>query len=220
MNGRPVTPEEQAAIAGEYVEGASIERLAYKFHRSPQFVRNVILSQGLKTRPPGSRGQRKLDPDQQHTAVGEYQDGATLEMLAEKYGCSPGTMRNVLSDHGVEMRNTGRPSGPGTPTCADVDSAYRKKARARLRERVSGWTPEQFDAAWVVQRGLCAVCEIPMRDHGRYSDSVTVDHDHSTGRPRALLCQQCNKGIGQLKDSPVILKRAATYLEAHMGLTG
>lgn len=215
MNGRPVTPEEPVAIAHEYVGGLSIERLACKYHRSPQFVRQAILSQGLRTRRPGRGGQRKVNEEQQLVIMNEYRDGATIEMLGDKYGCSPGTVRNVLSDHGVEMRRTGRSVGSSTGGCVDVDSPYRRKARARFRALRFGWAPEQFDQAWEKQRGRCAVCETPMKPHGRYNDSVAVDHDHVTGRARSLVCQMCNKGLGQFKDSPSLLRKAAGYLEAH-----
>jgi len=214
MNGRPVASEERASIAHEYVAGVSIERLACKYHRSPQFVRQSILSQGLSTRRPGRGGQRKVVEEQQLAIVDEYRDGATIEMLGDKYRCSPGTVRNVLSDHGVEMRRTGRPSILAEG-CIDEDSIYRQKARARLRARLFGWAPEQFDQAWESQHGLCAVCETPMKPYGRYNDSVSVDHNHDTGKARSLVCQMCNKGLGQFKDSPILLRKAASYLEAH-----
>jgi Mor family transcriptional regulator len=217
MNGRPVTTEEQVTISNEYLGGSSIESLADKFHRSTQFVRKILRRRGVAIRRPGSGGQRKLGAEQQHAAVQEYRDGMTLEMLAEKYQCSPGTVRNVLSDHGVEMRDTGRMSKDAQNGCSDVDSIYRQRARARLRARKFGWTPEQFDIAWAAQQGRCAIHGGPMKNYGRYGDSVAVDHDHITGRPRALVCNLCNRGLGCFKDSPAFLRKAASYLEAHLG---
>jgi hypothetical protein len=46
-----------------------------------------------------------------------------------------------------------------------------------------------------------------------------VDHDHITGRVRALLCSGCNTGIGHLQDDPDVLRRAADYIEQHRGLS-
>lgn len=247
MNGRPVTAEERTNIANEYVAGSSIERLAYKFHRSPQLVRQTILAQGLSTRRPGSGGQRKIGADRQDEMAREYQDGATLEILAEKYGCSPGTVRNVLTDHGVEMRAGGprpRPisttkictscghefpreqfygNGKRTSECPECrsekdgdeyrgDPTYRKaridqakawakahpaETKARQRLWTTGWTQEQFDAAWEAQQGLCALCNRPMKREGRKSmDSVCADHDHETGQRRGLLHIRCNLLLG------------------------
>ena len=58
-----------------------------------------------------------------------------------------------------------------------------------------------------IQRGLCAVCEVNPIEH--------VDHDHTTGKTRDLLCSQCNKGLGHFNDSLELFRKAADYLEKH-----
>ena len=45
-------------------------------------------------------------------------------------------------------------------------------------------------------------------------ESLVVDHDHSTGQIRGLLCQRCNLGIGHFRDDPLLLEFAAQYLYA------
>lgn len=40
-----------------------------------------------------------------------------------------------------------------------------------------------------------------------------VDHDHKTGQVLAITCFNCNGGLGQFKDDPASLRRAAAYLE-------
>lgn len=52
---------------------------------------------------------------------------------------------------------------------------------------------------------ICSVTGVPMH----------IDHDHETGAVRGLLCQQCNHGLGNYKDDPDRLDRAATYLRTH-----
>ena len=60
----------------------------------------------------------------------------------------------------------------------------------------------------VAQRGVCAICLVPGPEH--------VDHDHKTGRVRAILCFNCNGGLGQFKDRPELLRRGADYLEGNV----
>ena len=57
------------------------------------------------------------------------------------------------------------------------------------------------------QDGLCAICRAAPAEH--------VDHDHATGAVRALLCFNCNGGLGQFRDDPYLLHEAAFYLKHH-----
>jgi hypothetical protein len=61
------------------------------------------------------------------------------------------------------------------------------------------------------QSFLCAICEEPLRG-GRYQ---AIDHDHTSGKVRGVLCASCNTAIGKLKDDPEIIRRAADYVERH-----
>lgn len=56
----------------------------------------------------------------------------------------------------------------------------------------------------------CLICELPINEK-----TAVVDHDHKTGRVRALLCQNCNVGIGHLKHDKEIAHRAVEYLTKH-----
>jgi hypothetical protein len=75
-----------------------------------------------------------------------------------------------------------------------------------------GLSIEKYNALLVDQGCLCKVCgkqHDPSRSRGR----LYVDHCHKTGAVRALLCGGCNVGIGNLQDDPVLLRKAADYLE-------
>lgn len=66
------------------------------------------------------------------------------------------------------------------------------------------------------QGGVCAICKQP-ETHKRNGKlkALAVDHHHGTGKIRALLCCDCNTGIGKLRDNPEILEAAAAYIRKH-----
>lgn len=72
-----------------------------------------------------------------------------------------------------------------------------------------GLTLATYDELLRSQGGVCAICERECHKNRLLS----VDHDHSTGKVRGLLCHNCNAGIGQLGDDPALLRRALEYLE-------
>jgi hypothetical protein len=81
-----------------------------------------------------------------------------------------------------------------------------------------GITIEQYEAMVIQQQGKCAICDKPEAAKWKGTDrvrSLSVDHCHSTGRVRALLCHSCNRILGLLGDDVERLRRAVTYLEAH-----
>lgn len=60
------------------------------------------------------------------------------------------------------------------------------------------------------QNGKCAICGIDESDAPRAT--LFVDHDHTTGLVRGLLCHHCNSGIGHFMDNPLWLSNAILYL--------
>jgi hypothetical protein len=81
------------------------------------------------------------------------------------------------------------------------------------RKRRYGMTDEQFQQLLERQGGCCAICGTndPSGGHG---NNFHVDHDHSTGAIRGLLCHHCNHGLGKFKDSPELLHKAMSYLSS------
>jgi len=68
------------------------------------------------------------------------------------------------------------------------------------------------------QNNVCKVCNQPEKAVHRITKqpvALSVDHCHTTGKIRGLLCSGCNTGIGKLKDSPEILSKAIEYLNYH-----
>ena len=79
-----------------------------------------------------------------------------------------------------------------------------------------GLTIKEWEELFDKQNGTCAICNLPetLIDRGTLR-RLSVDHCHSTGKVRALLCSKCNKAIGLLNDDLTLLNKAVSYLEHH-----
>ena len=112
-------------------------------------------------------------------------------------------------------------------------TAYYRKNRVRLRDAQKQWrgsiagrrhkfgrllkrigiTAFDWAKAWKDQSGRCAGC-LSQLDDGQ---NTHMDHCHSTGVFRGLLCSACNLALGKVGDDSETLRRLATYLEAVRG---
>lgn len=89
---------------------------------------------------------------------------------------------------------------------ADPSKDYMKHIRRKY-----GLTIEKYAALHAEQSGLCKICGNPERQ----KRDLSVDHDHSTGEVRGLLCMRCNVGLGSFSDDPIMLERAVAYLMSY-----
>ncbi len=96
------------------------------------------------------------------------------------------------------------------------DPEFREKERARNRARAwrsnrlrrYGITEAELQALWVSQGHACGICNSPLETFL----SGHIDHDHSNGRVRGILCDGCNVGLGMFGEDPQRLVRAAEYV--------
>lgn len=88
------------------------------------------------------------------------------------------------------------------------------KVQARNRRFRHGLSPEDVLALKELQQGKCAGC---LKEFSAIRECI--DHCHSTGRIRGLLCQKCNTSLGMVDDKPETLRRLADYLESNLQLT-
>ena len=81
--------------------------------------------------------------------------------------------------------------------------------RAYVLRNKYGLTPDDVAKMSAAQGGVCAICSSPPKP----GKALSVDHDHSTGRVRELLCNRCNLMVGHLENPHAEAGRA--YLAKH-----
>lgn len=92
----------------------------------------------------------------------------------------------------------------------DRKEYYSKQARIRLL-RNHGMSQEEYDAMLLSQDGVCAICGNSPEENKH----LHIDHDHITGKVRALLCSKCNTAIGLADDDVNRLFGMAIYINDH-----
>lgn len=87
-------------------------------------------------------------------------------------------------------------------------------ALARRKHKIAkfGITLEEYDKIFSAQNQMCALCGIRQ---DKLRKKLAVDHCHKTGKVRALLCGNCNRGLGFFKDSVDLLNKATNYVIRH-----
>lgn len=116
----------------------------------------------------------------------------------------------------------------GNATRADGKQTYCKKCgHAKQTEwyykRKHGITMKERDALLAAQDGKCGACgnTIAFKENkGRglnTGDEAVVDHCHTSGKIRGVLCGHCNTGLGAFKDNVSSLEGAIQYLLTRQG---
>lgn len=85
--------------------------------------------------------------------------------------------------------------------CRECRATYRSSInRGKFRSVISDSALMDLKASITE----CAICGS--------SEPLVVDHDHSTGKIRGMLCNHCNRGLGHFRDDPMLLEFARVYL--------
>lgn len=112
--------------------------------------------------------------------------------------------------------------------CKECDTKagknYRKKNTKALsdsRRKANykhkyGVTTDQVDQMVADQSNKCAICgEEGFKMSNKVKHKLVLDHCHTSGKVRGMLCNNCNRGLGLFQDNTEYLKNAITYLEIH-----
>jgi hypothetical protein len=89
------------------------------------------------------------------------------------------------------------------------------KARNRSLKSKYGITLEEWNTVFNAQNESCAIC-FTKSPGGR---GWQTDHNHNSGKFRAILCHNCNSLLGYARENPETLLEAFHYLCKHSGHT-
>jgi len=105
------------------------------------------------------------------------------------------------------------------PFCKDCSKERNKKNRQKTRETNIKWrygiSYDDLLSMFEKQNGRCGICNTKIE---LFADALNkgsvghIDHDHSSGEVRGLLCGNCNTGLGKFNDDVALLKTAIQYL--------
>lgn len=114
------------------------------------------------------------------------------------------------------------------PEYAAQQREYGRRAKAKIRaedpvkarDQWHSWalktkygiTLDDYNVMLAEQGGVCAICG---GNSLQGKTRLHVDHCHTTGEVRSILCGKCNGGLGLFMDDPDLLEAAAAYLRAH-----
>lgn len=98
---------------------------------------------------------------------------------------------------------------------------YRNKEKSKIIARKGNWRrrygiiEEEYRSILEKQNNVCAICkkQETRKVRGGGKRNFSVDHCHKTGKVRGLLCDACNKGLGQFNDDIELICAAFKYLE-------
>jgi len=101
-----------------------------------------------------------------------------------------------------------------------TNSEWKKKNPEKVKKDNRKWrlknhyglTEDQYDEMFLNQEGRCAICQ---RHRDELKEVLAVDHNHSTGKVRQLLCRPCNSVLGYIKEDVDIALNLVEYIRRH-----
>lgn len=98
----------------------------------------------------------------------------------------------------------------------DWRNANPRAARSIDLKKRFGITLDEYEILLERQQNVCKLCQQPERAIDRFSGmprNLAVDHCHTTGKIRGLLCTHCNTALGLFQEDPELMIKAAEYVK-------
>ena len=176
---------------------------------------------------------RRFSDEECAEVIGLYREGRTCRFICDSLGINIQQLQYIRKRMGEprrygisEERTGGRPRSATCSSCGEAPNerggkclpCLKRYQRDRHYYRKYGIRIEDYERLLEQQDGKCALCESPYPNgNSRY---FSVDHCHSSGRVRGLLCFPCNSVLGRLGDSHESVERILQYLRGDDRRTG
>ena len=100
-------------------------------------------------------------------------------------------------------------------TCKECGNKKKDKVKIRNNslQRNYGISLDDYNAMLKEQDGRCAICKSTEHRGSARVTAFFVDHCHATGAVRGLLCNSCNRALGNFGDDIATLQNAINYLQ-------
>jgi hypothetical protein len=116
------------------------------------------------------------------------------------------TIQKWRKNNPEKMREYRKANAP-----SNLIRSQRWRDKFRL-QKLYGISNEVYSSMYSNQNGCCAICK---KHESSFKKKLHVDHDHSSGAVRGLLCHRCNMGIGMFWDKKEVLLEAYNYLKGN-----
>ena len=93
----------------------------------------------------------------------------------------------------------------------ETSEEKRRRERANQVKSKYGITLEEAESMLAAQGGECRICGTNDFSQRTWH----IDHCHTTGKVRGILCSECNLGLGKFIDDTSLLRAAIDYLEEY-----
>lgn len=120
-----------------------------------------------------------------------------------------GKCKQVLPEENFVQYKDGRRHAYCNP-CKSEHFKHYQKTVGRFKRH--GITKDIYDAMYTEQSGRCYICS-------KHETKLHIDHNHSTGKVRHLLCKECNMALGLLQENVGSLRNMIEYLEKDRNAT-
>lgn len=194
----PATQSEAAAIGLSYF---MTDRPCLRGHIAPRYTKGGRCSYCQRERNAAKRG-RVFDPDMSRAARAAARAQAQVGEAAQFVPLKPCKHGHLLrwasSNNCVECGKLGR-------------QRHKDSSRFSRIKRVYGLSRSEYRALVEAQASCCAICN----KHEPQHFALHVDHCHSTGKVRGLLCGRCNQALGLLDENAERMAAASAYVVRH-----